>query len=238
MAPAPGLFPATAWTLVQKAVSGEDAQAHARNELLARYWQPIYVYLRRGGRPAAEAEDLTQAFFVHLLEKHLLERVRVRQVRFRGYLRSVLEHFLANEARLAMTRKRKTSTLDVASAESWLASSSAESPEMAFDRVWAVERLQSAVAQLRAELTNTGRGWIADALISRVGLGTAADPTSVKDLAARHAVSENQLSVAMHRARERLRELILEEIRDSVSSPEEATDELNALFAALRGQRT
>jgi RNA polymerase sigma-70 factor (ECF subfamily) len=234
--PAPGLFPATAWTLVQKAVSGEELSA--RNELLTRYWQPIYVYLRRGGRSPTEAEDLTQAFFVHLLEKNLLERVRLRQVRFRAYLRSVLEHFLANEARLARSQRPKGATFDIAGAESWLAGSTQEPPGTAFDRVWAVERLQAAVARLRAELTHAGRAWVADALISRVGLGTAADATSVKELALQHGVSENQLSVAMHRARERLRELILEEIRDSVSSQEEADDELNALFAALRGQRS
>jgi transposase-like protein len=71
----------------------------------------------------------------------------------------------------------------------------------------------------------------------RVGLGNVPDATSVKDLAKQHGVSENQLSVALHRARERLRELILQEIRDSVSASEEADDELNALFAALRGRR-
>lgn len=233
----PAQFPATAWTLVQRAVSGEDAHADARNELLTRYWQPIYVYLRRGGRPAAEAEDLTQAFFVHLLEKHLLERVRLREVRFRGYLRSVLEHFLANEARLAHARKRQAGSLDTRGAEAWLADATQESPAMAFDRVWAVERLEASLARLRGELASAGRAWVADALVSRAGLGAAPVAASVQDLARQHGVSENQLSVAMHRARERLRDLILEEIRDSVATPQEATEELSALFAALRGQR-
>jgi RNA polymerase sigma factor (sigma-70 family) len=221
---------------VQQAVSGEDADARARNELLARYWQPIYGYLRRGGRPANEAEELTQAFFVHLLEKHLLERVRLREVRFRSYLRSVLEHFLANEARRAQAHHRRAASLDTAKVESWLAASGQESPEAAFDRLWAVERLQAAMAHLRQELTHAGRPWVADALVRRVGLGAAPDAASVKDLASEHGVSENQLSVALHRARERLRELILEEIRDSVSGAQEAEDELRELFAALRGR--
>jgi RNA polymerase sigma factor (sigma-70 family) len=234
---APGLFPATAWTLVQRAVSGADGQQAARNELLERYWRPIYIYLRRGGRPAAEAEDLIQAFFVHLLEKQLLERVRLRQVRFRAYLRSVLNHFLANEARTAAAQKRRGGiSLDFASVESWLAGSPHESPEAAYDRMWAVERLQAAVARLRGELSSAGRGWIADALVQRSNLGETPSAPSVKELAARHGVTENQLSVALHRARERLRQLILDEIRDSVSSPDEATDELNSLFAALRGR--
>ena len=86
---------------MQKAISGDDRNQAVLNELFERYWRPIYIYLRRSGRGLPEAEDLTQAFFVHLLEKDLLERVRLRQSRFRAYLRSVLENFLANEARTA-----------------------------------------------------------------------------------------------------------------------------------------
>lgn len=201
--PAPGLFPATAWTLVQRAVDGADgAQQAALNELLECYWRPIYIYLRRKGRPVAEAEDLTQMFFVHLLEKHLLERVRLRQVRFRAYLRSVLQHFLANEVRLAGAKKRRGAiTFDIAAAESWLAASLQETAETAFDGVWDVERLETAFARMRQELKNAGREWVADALTQRVGLGAAAGPAAVGDLSRQHGVSDNQLSVALHRAR-------------------------------------
>jgi RNA polymerase sigma factor (sigma-70 family) len=232
---APGLFPATAWTLVQRALAGGDGpEQEALNELLQRYWQPIYIYLRRSGRPVAEAEDLTQGFFVHLLEKHLLERVRARQVRFRAYLRSVLEHYLANEARLAGARKRRgVIVLDIAAAESWLQACPQESAASAFDGKWAVERLESAFGRLRRELQNAGREWVADALVQRIGLGATTAPASVRDLSQRHGVSDNQLSVALHRAKERLRQLILEEIRDSVGSAEEAEDELNEMFTAL-----
>lgn len=233
---APGLFPATAWTLVQRAAAG--AEDGALNELLERYWRPIYIYLRRSGRPVAEAEDLTQAFFVHLLEKQLLGRVRPRQVRFRAYLRSVLEHFLANEARKAGALKRRGAvSFDVAAAESWLQASPDESADSAFDGAWAVQRLEAAFARLRQELAGAGRAWVADALTARVGLGGAAAPAAVRDLSRQYGVSENQLSVALHRARQRLRDLILEEVRDSVGSDAEAAEELNDLFAALRGRR-
>jgi RNA polymerase sigma-70 factor (ECF subfamily) len=233
---APGLFPATAWTLVQRAIGDADADRQtALNDLLERYWRPIYIYLRHSGRPVAEAEDLTQAFFVHMLEKQLLERVRLRQVRFRAYLRSVLEHFLANEARTARAKKRQGAiTFDIAGAESWLAACPQESPESAFDGIWAVERLQTALERLRQELRHAGREWVAEAMMNRIGLGPAPGPSPVRDLACRHGVTENQLSVALHRARERLRELILDEIRDCVSSPEEAAQELREMFAALR----
>lgn len=233
----PGLFPATAWTLVQRALAGGDAQA-SLNELLERYWRPIYIYLRRTGRPEAESEDLTQAFFVHLLEKNLLERVRPRQVRFRAYLRSVLEHFLANEARKAGARKRLgTVSFDVAAAENWLQACPDQSAATAFDGVWAVQRLENAFVRLRQELAGAGREWVADALMRRVGLGGAVGTEAVRDLSRQYGVNDNQLSVALHRARQRLRDLILEEVRDSVGSAAEAEEELNDLFAALRGHR-
>lgn len=232
---APGLFPATAWTLVQRAVAGGDAaQQAALNELLQRYWRPIYVYLRRSGRPEAEAEDLTQAFFVHLLEKQLLERVRPRQVRFRAYLRSVLEHFLANESRKAGARKRQGSvSLDVTAAESWLRAGPQESAA-AFDGAWAVDRLETAFQRLRQELAAAGREWVAEALARRAGLGDTTEPAALRDLCRQYGVNDNQLSVALHRARQRLRDLILEEVRDSVSSADEAAEELNEMFRVLR----
>ena len=231
---APGLFPATAWTLVQRTVEGADAaQQAALNELLDCYWRPIYVYLRRSGRPVEEAEDLTQAFFMHLLEKHLLERVRLRQVRFRAYLRGVLEHFLANQARVAGAQKRRSGRrLDIEAVEGWLQAHPAESPGAAFDGAWALERLETAVRRLRQELAGAGRTWVSEALLRRAGFGTG--DTAVRDLSREFGVSENQMSVALHRARGRLRELILEEVRDSVGSAEEAAAELSEMFAVLR----
>jgi RNA polymerase sigma-70 factor (ECF subfamily) len=233
------LFPATAWTLVERALEGDgDAGEAALNDLMERYWRPIYVHIRRGGKPAAEAEDLTQAYFAHLLERRLLDRVRVRRVRFRAYLRGVLEHFLANEARTASARKRSGGRrLEIGAVEEWLACDAPGPSAAAFDTRWALERLESAVRRLREELRTSGREWVADALLRRVGFGAAPAPAAVRELAAAHGVGENQMSVALHRARGRLRELILEEIRDSVGSDAEAAEELNEMFAALAARR-
>jgi DNA-directed RNA polymerase specialized sigma24 family protein len=231
--PAPGLFPATAWTLVQRAVDGVEAEQRAAlNDLFGQYWQPIYVYLRRSGRASADAEDLTQGYFTHLLEKKLLDRVRQREVKFRAFLRGTLEHYLANEARTANAGKRFGGRhLDVAAIEEWLLVSPAEPAGAAFDAAWAVGRLEAAVTRLRMELRANGREWVADALVRRAGAGVPA----VSELSRKFGVTENQLTVALHRARGRLRELILEDIRESVSTAAEAEDELNHLFAALRG---
>lgn len=219
---------------MQRAVlADEEVRGAALNELAGHYWQPIYVYLRRTGRSMADAEDLTQAFFVHLLEKSLLDRVRIREVRFRAFLRAVLENFLANTARTAHAQKRYAGfTFDVSEAEHWLAACDQATPEAAFDSMWAVERLEVAFTTLRNELRSAGREWIADALLERIGM-TTVEPASVRELSQRHGVSENQLSVAMHRARERLRKLLLADLCGAAATPEEAADELAALFAAL-----
>lgn len=230
-----GAFPQTAWTLVEQAVVAEDViRDQALNQLAAQYWQPIYIYLRRTGRTMADAEDLTQAFFVHLLEKKLLDRVRLREVRFRGFLRSVLEHFLANAARTAGAKKRFARfTFDIHEAEQWLAACGQATPDAAFDSVWAIERLENAFASLRSELRSGGREWVADALLERIGMAGSAEPVSVRELAARQGVSENQLSVAMHRARERLKSLLLADLCSERATPEEAAEELASMFAAL-----
>ncbi len=125
-------FPPTEWTLVrQAALENANVPDGALNELATRYWQPIYIYLRRSGRNSADAEDLTQAFFIHLLEKDLLSRVRLREVRFRAYLRSVLENFLANAARTASAKKRSAGpTFNLDDAEQRLAQLGPASPAM------------------------------------------------------------------------------------------------------------
>lgn len=224
-------FPPTAWTLVQQAGGGDAASRDpALNELAQRYWRPIYAYLRYSGRAPADAEDLTQGFFIHLLEKDLLARVKLRQVRFRAFLRSVLENFLANTARTASAQKRSAGfTFDVNEVEPHLAACGDATPDAVFDHIWAVERLETAMTTLRSELRQSGREWVAAALLDRVG----PEPASVADLAQSHGITENQLSVALHRARQRLRELLLADLARSTTTAEEAADELAAMFTAL-----
>src|SRR5512139_2667907 len=90
-----GEFTATHWSVVLAAGQHDSPQAAAALEKLCRtYWYPLYVYVRRRGHSPEDAQDLTQQFFAHFLQKgyfHLADRTRGR---FRTFLVHALEHFL------------------------------------------------------------------------------------------------------------------------------------------------
>src|SRR5437764_14914582 len=101
-----GAFVTTRWSLVMDAQAESPLAQRALEELCRIYWRPIYSFLRREGKTAEDAQDLTQDFFAQLLERGDLAAVRQEKGRLRSYLLGSLNHFLANDRRRAMTRKR------------------------------------------------------------------------------------------------------------------------------------
>src|SRR5213082_3489724 len=100
-------FAETAWSVVIAAGAATPARAHAAMAELCRiYWRPIYAYLRRSGYDKHDAEDLTQAFFQHLLENDTLRRASQQRGRFRSFLLGALKLFLADERARKQTLKR------------------------------------------------------------------------------------------------------------------------------------
>src|SRR5690242_19336946 len=99
--PAPSVdaaFHTTHWSAVLAAREGHSAGAQeALAELCRNYWYPLYAYTRRRGNGPAQAEDLTQAFFGHLLETNLIGRLTPGTGRFRSFLLTALKNFLSNE---------------------------------------------------------------------------------------------------------------------------------------------
>src|SRR5262245_4319638 len=140
-------FATTRWTLVLGA-GGQSAQAQsAMAELCARYWFPLYAYVRRRGYQAAEAQDLTQDFFARLLEKNVVAQALPERGRFRTFLLSSLGNFLANEwdyqQRLKRGGGRAILSFEVGDGESrWqLEPADADTPEKTFQRHWATALL-------------------------------------------------------------------------------------------------
>ena len=85
--PGPYQFPTTRWTLVVAA--GDPHRKEVRSALVSlceNYWYPLYAYLRRRGCPPDQAQDLTQEFFIRVLEGRYLDRADPEKGRFRSFL--------------------------------------------------------------------------------------------------------------------------------------------------------
>jgi RNA polymerase sigma-70 factor (ECF subfamily) len=216
----------------------DTASAQAALEQLCRnYWQPLYAYVRRTGHSREESEDLTQAFFARLLAQNTVARADPVRGRFRSFLLATLKHFLANEWGKAQARKRGGGAhlipLEFDTAETRCAQPVApgDTPDRAFDRQWALALLDVVLGRLRREYHDARREPVFLGL--KETLGGARSEIPYRELAARLGMSEGAVKVAAHRLRQRYRELLREEIANTVAGPEEVEEELQQLFAAL-----
>jgi RNA polymerase sigma-70 factor (ECF subfamily) len=198
---------------------------------------PVYAYVRRRGHDRHAAEDLTQAFFARLLEKNDLAAADRTRGRFRTFLLTACQHYLANQHDHAAAKKRGGGmthfSLDFAAAEGKFSHEPAheETPERAFERRWAVELLDRTLAGLRQEYADSGRGKLFDALKECLtGGGT---DVAYADLAAELNMTEGAVKVAVHRLRQRYRDRLREAIARTVADPADVDDEVRDLFAAL-----
>ena len=232
------MFTTTHWTMVLTAAQKESHQADAALEDLCRaYWRPIFAYLRRNGSTSHDAEDLTQAFFERVLNKDCLRAVDRTKGRFRSFLLAMLRHFLANHRRDSRTQKRggrfqfisvDDDSFERPEMELMMADTTAE---QMFDRQWAITLLDQVVSQLRAEYEASGKIELFDAL--RVFLTGERSDAGYSDLARTLNTTPSALKMAVSRMRRRYGELLRAEIGRTVSTPDEAKEELRSLFAAL-----
>jgi RNA polymerase sigma factor (sigma-70 family) len=238
IAPGAREFYTTRWSIVLAAQRGTDATgAGAALAALCRdYWYPLYAFVRRRGFAAHDAQDLTQAFFADLLERNptLADPAKGR---FRSYLLGALKHFLANEWHRANTLKRgggqKIVEWDALDPEARYAMEPADQtdPETLYDKRWAMELLNRAMAKLRAEFVAKDDATTFDAL---KGTLTGAE-LEREELAKKLGMNAGALKVAVHRLRHRYREVLRAEIAETVDSPAEVDEEMRHLARMLRG---
>jgi RNA polymerase sigma-70 factor (ECF subfamily) len=234
--PGPSQFPTTRWTLVVAA--GDPQRKEARSALVflcENYWYPLYAYLRRRGYPADQAQDLTQEFFIRLLEGRYLDRADPEKGRFRSFLLTSLKFFVADEEDRHRARKRgggMVVPLEFSSGEERYQREPAhgETPERIFERRWALSMLDRVVERLRNEFVHHGRAEHFERLKMFL-LGQSDAPYA--ELAREMNTSEGALKVAIHRLRKRYRELFRQEIADTVADPAEVESELRYLAAVL-----
>jgi len=211
----------------------------ALEQLCRTYWFPLYAYVRRRGQAKADAEDLTQAFFARLLEKNFLAGLAAERGKFRAFLLAALKHFLANEWDKARAQKRGGGevplSLDWQTADTkfQVAATNEPSPDRAFDREWALALLARVIDRLQAEAEAEGKGKVFAQLKSflMAGQGESAQAEVAKAL----GMEEGAVRVAIHRLRKRYRQLLRDEIANTLSDPKMVDDEMRALFGAFGG---
>jgi RNA polymerase sigma factor (sigma-70 family) len=234
--PGPSKFPTTRWTLVVAA--GHPDRTEARSALASlceNYWYPLYAYLRRRGYPADQAQDLTQEFFIRVLEGRYLDRADPERGRFRSFLLSSLKFFVADEEDRSRAHKRGGGALVPLAFSSGeeryqREPSHDETPERIFERRWAFSVLDRVVERLRSEFVQHGRPEHFERLKVFL-LGQSDAPYAA--LAREMNTSEGALKVAIHRLRKRYRELFRQEIADTVVDPSDVEAELRHLASVL-----
>jgi len=238
-APGPREFNTTHWSLVGAAQSDEASRTQARKaleELCRAYWYPLYAFVRNRGYSSFDAQDLTQSFLVQFINRGGFASADREQGRFRTYLLGALKHFLANEWHRARAQKRGGSVtfleLDALDPEARYALQHAPAADLdaGFDREWAQESIAHAMAALRSELEASGKGKLFDVL---KGSLTGEEPAR-SETASRLGLTEGAVKVAVHRLRQRYRQLLRAEIAGTVSDPSDIDDEMRHLLAALR----
>jgi len=206
----------------------------ALGKLCNIYWYPLYCYIRRCGHDATEAEDLAQEFFTYLIENYGLRGVKHEHSRFRSYLLAALNHFLSNERDRSRTKKRgggrKILNLDGATAEQRYARELIDSatPEKIFDRQWALTLLEVCMSRLRQDYADLGKSAVFEKLKEQ--LTSSRKETGYAEIASQLHMTEGAVKVAALRFRRRYRELIRDEISQTVSSAQEMEDEIQHLF--------
>jgi RNA polymerase sigma factor (sigma-70 family) len=233
-----GEFTTTHWSIVLHAGDSSSEQAErALEQLCATYWYPLYAYVRRQGRTADEAQDLTQEFFARLLQKKSLRLADPERGRFRTFLLSSLRNFLTSEWEKARAQKRGGGhivlSLDEQDAEGRYLAEPVDgmTPERIFEKRWAATLLKRAMAKLRETYSAENKRDLFEALspflADEIESGYAG-------LSGKLGMSEGALRTAMHRMREAFRETLRDEVAMTVESPGEVEMEIRHLMAALR----
>lgn len=228
-------FQATQWTLVRVAASDSADSRDALERLCRVYWYPIYAFIRRNGRSPHDAQDLTQDFFVRLLETNSIGRADPRRGKFRTFLLGALKHFLTDTYRKATAAKRgggaQIVSFEELQAEERYQFEAVEerTPEQLFERAWPMVLLENAMARLRQEFHEAGKARQFQVL--KVFLSEEGSDRAYEQAGAELNTNGRTVAVAVHRIRRRFRHVVRSTIADTVSTPDQIEEEFQRLFA-------
>jgi len=240
----PRVFATTRWSLVLAGAHSdgdEQKAAEALAELCRTYWRPAFSYVCRRGYSTEDAQDLTQDFFLMILETNWLRQADHGRGRFRSLLLKSLQNFLHNAADKNRTLKRGGGVQFI-SWDAWMAEAPSHlsisartlvalAPERLFDLRWAATVVEHALRRLREECEGKGRLRLFEAL--RDHLGAEHGDTSYADLGAGLGVADTVVKKQLHNLRQRYRSLLREEVAHTVENPVDVDDEIRHLCVAL-----
>jgi RNA polymerase sigma-70 factor (ECF subfamily) len=243
----PKAFTTTRWSLIVAGSQLEEGEQRAREalaELCRTYWRPIFSFIYRRGHSAEDAQDLTQDFFVMILESNWLEHADESRGRFRSFLLRSVENFLGHAAERKQARKRG-GDLKFVSWDEWMAEAPSEiaiaedrsdslAPQKFFEWRWATAVVAQALARLREECEGRGRLRLFETLSKH--LSSERDEVSYARLATELGIAEAMVKKQLHNLRQRYRWLLRDEVAQTLNNPAEIDDEIRHLCAALAAQ--
>lgn len=233
--PSFGWFPETRWSVVLAASGDGETAARALEALCRMYWKPVFTYIRAQGFATPDAEDLAQEFFARLLERDLLRDTAREKGRLRTFLAVVLKNFLINSRETSVAKKRGGGLIrlegDTAESEALLLESKEAPPDKLFDRHWALTVLGRVLDRLGEEYSRAGKEDVFEGL--KATLTSDAAPVKSRELATRLNLSDGAVRVAIHRLRQRYRDLLVAEIAQTVGDDVPVEEELRVLLEML-----
>jgi RNA polymerase sigma factor (sigma-70 family) len=230
-------FATTHWSIVLQATRAGEQSSQALASLCETYWYPVYAFIRRQGCAAEEARDLTQEFFVRVLERNSLHTADPLRGRFRAFLLASVRHFLANTRRTDRALKRGggqrplTFELDGAEGRYQIEDGHQLTPEKLFDRRWALLLLDRALARVRDKHIASGRSETFDRLNQYLTGDGVGQPYA--EMARTLGVTEGSVKVSIHRLRRQFREALIAEISETVADPDDVEAEIQHLLDAI-----
>ncbi len=235
-------FNSTRWTLVLAASDAEATPSQsleALSELCRIYWRPVYLFLRREGYSAADAQDLTQGFFADFIATRSYERADPAKGRFRSFLLGTLKHFVSDSRRREQAQRRGGGAIRepfdeavIAEAEKQVARDGAWNTHQVYDRAWAEALLREGLGRLGKECALAGKSTLFEALKSHLSPG-GDEALSYSELSQRLGRSAVTLRKDVERLRNRYGQILREEVGGTVTDPAEVEEELRYLCRAL-----
>jgi RNA polymerase sigma factor (sigma-70 family) len=231
---------ATRWSMVWEAGHATTRTMRVALERLCQcYWPPVYAYIRQTGKNETDAEDLTQAFFAHLLEKRWFSKLDPSKGRLRAFLFGSLKFFLTSNFRKETTQKRGGNvvhlSLDEAEERYQHLAMDTDSPDVLFQRHWARQLVERALQTAEKEAVAGGKVTLWNALVDRVLADESEDDLTLVELGKQFHCDGQTMRRHLFQFRKSFRRALCIEVGATISSedPEEIQQEMRVLFESL-----